>query len=324
MRSKDFLSIAQLTSAELAQLVARGLQYKQDPRVARSVLADRTVGLVFQKPSLRTRVSFEVAAIEMGGHCMYLSPAEVGLGERESVADVARVLSRYIHVIVARTYLHEDVEGLARSATIPVVNGLSDRSHPCQILADLLTMRERFGRLEGLVVAYVGDSNNVTRSLAEAAPLAGYTLRVASPPGYEPGPDWDPTGNGFGGAVQVFNEAPSAVRGADVIYTDAWFSMGQEAEREARAAVFPPFQVTADLVRQAAPHAIVMHCLPAHRGEEITDEVIESPRSAVWDQAENRLHAQKALLAELFASEAILDNPASPAAFGIGSGPRGR
>src|SRR4051812_2083548 len=162
MRSKDFLSIAQLSPDELAQLVARGLQFKQDPSVARGRLANRTVGLLFQKPSLRTRVSFEVAAIEMGGHCMYLSPAEVGLGERETAADVARVLSRYIQVIVARTYLHEDVEGLARHATIPVVNGLSDRSHPCQILADLLTMHERFGRLDGLTVAYVGDSNNVT------------------------------------------------------------------------------------------------------------------------------------------------------------------
>jgi ornithine carbamoyltransferase len=313
MRSKDFLSIAQLNSDELARLVACGLKFKQDRRVARTVLAGRTVGLVFQKPSLRTRVSFEVAAIEMGGHSMYLSPAEVGLGERETVADVARVLSRYIHIIVARTYLHEDVEGLARFASIPVVNGLSDRSHPCQALADLLTMHERFGRLEGLIVAYVGDSNNVTRSLAEAAPLAGYTLRVASPRGYEPSPDWDPTGSSFGGAVDVGNGAAAAVRGADVIYTDAWFSMGQEAEREARAAVFPPFRVTADLVGQAADHVIVMHCLPAHRGEEITDEVIEGPHSAVWDQAENRLHAQKALLADLVGatsgpSDALLDD----------------
>ena len=302
MRSKDFLSIAQLTADELAQLVARGLQYKQDPRAARTLLADRTVALVFQKPSLRTRVSFEVAAIEMGGHCMYLSPAEVGLGEREPVADVARVLSRYIHLIVARTYLHEDVEGLARHASIPVVNGLSDRSHPCQILADLLTMHERFGRLEGLVVAYLGDSNNVTRSLAEAAPLAGYKLRVASPRGYEPAEDWDPTGKSFSGVVEVGSDPAAAVRGADVIYTDAWFSMGQEAEREGRAAVFPPFRVTASLVEQAAINAIVLHCLPAHRGEEITDEVIEGPHSAVWDQAENRLHAQKALLADLMAT----------------------
>lgn len=310
MRSKDFLSIAQLTAAELARLVTRGLEFKQNPRVARGLLAERTVALVFQKPSLRTRVSFHVAATEMGGECMYLSPAEVGLGEREAVADIARVLSRYVHVIVARTFLHEDVEGLARHATVPVINGLSDRSHPCQILADLLTMQERFGRLEDLVVAYVGDSNNVTRSLAEAAPLAGYKLRVASPRGYEPGDDWQVDGYSLDGVMDVSNDAATAVKDADVIYTDAWFSMGQEAEREARAAVFPPFRVTADLVGRAAPHAIVMHCLPAHRGEEITDEVIEGPHSVVWDQAENRLHAQKALLAELMA-------PAQSSAHGL-------
>ncbi len=322
MRSKDFLSIAQLTTSELAELVARGLQFKQDPRAARGLLADRTVALLFQKPSLRTRVSFEVAAIDMGGHCMYLSPAEVGLGEREAVADIARVLSRYVHAIVARTFLHQDVEDLARYASVPVINGLSDRSHPCQILADLLTMRERFGRLEGLVVAYVGDSNNVTRSLAEAAPLAGYKLRVASPPGYEPSADWESDGFSFDGMVDVTNDAATAVRGADVIYTDAWFSMGQEAEREARAAVFPPFRVTMELVSRAADHAIVMHCLPAHRGEEITDEVIESPRSAVWDQAENRLHAQKALLADLLASAPIPGDWLSQASARTGPHPR--
>jgi ornithine carbamoyltransferase len=299
LRSKDFLSIAQLNADELALLIARGLEFKQNPQVARSLLADRKIALLFEKPSLRTRVSFEVAAIEMGGHCLYVSPAEVGLGEREAVADVARVLSRYVDAVVARTFLHEDVEGLARFASVPVINGLSDRSHPCQILADLITMHERFGHIDGLVVAYVGDSNNVTRSLAEAAPLAGFHLRVASPKGYEPGPDWELDGHSFDGMMEVGNDPSAAVRGADVIYTDAWFSMGQEAEREARAAVFPPFRVTADLVDHAAQHAIVMHCLPAHRGEEITDEVIEGPHSAVFDQAENRLHAQKALLGTL-------------------------
>jgi ornithine carbamoyltransferase len=322
LRSKDFLSISQLTADELAQLIARGLEFKQNPQVARSLLADRTVALLFQKPSLRTRVSFEVGAFEMGGHCMYLSPAEVGVGEREAVADVARVLSRYVDAIVARTFLHEDVEGLAQFASIPVINGLSDRSHPCQILADLLTMHERFGHLEGLVVAYVGDSNNVTRSLAEAAPLAGYQFRIASPEGYEPGPDWEADGHAFAGMVEVGNDASAAVRGADVIYTDAWFSMGQEAEREVRAHVFPPFRVTADLVGRAASHAIVLHCLPAHRGEEITDEVIEGPHSAVFDQAENRLHAQKALMAALLAdvgrrhdaSSSTSTGSASPAA----------
>jgi ornithine carbamoyltransferase len=301
LRSKDFLAISQLDADELTQLIARGLEFKQNPHVARSLLAERKVALLFQKPSLRTRVSFETGTMEMGGQCLYLSPAEVGVGEREAVADVARVLSRYVDAIVARTFLHEDVEGLAQFASIPVINGLSDRSHPCQILADLLTMHERFGRIEGLKIAYVGDSNNVTRSLAEAAPLAGFHLRVASPKGYEPGPDWEQDGHSFDGLVEVGNDANAAVREADVIYTDAWFSMGQEAEREVRASVFPPFRVTAQLVRRAAPHAIVMHCLPAHRGEEITDEVIEGPHSAVFDQAENRLHAQKALLGTLLA-----------------------
>lgn len=302
MRAKDFLSIAQLNADELGHLIARGLEFKRNPALARSLLTDRKIALLFQKPSLRTRVSFEVAAIEMGGHCMYLSPAEVGVGEREAVADVARVLSRYVDAVVARTFLHEDVETLARFASIPVINGLSDRSHPCQILADLLTMCERFGHLQGLVVAYVGDSNNVARSLAEAAPLARFRLRIASPRGYEPPPDWELGSDRFHGMVETGNDAWAAVQGADVIYTDAWFSMGQEAERELRAAVFPPYRVTADLVAHAANHAIVMHCLPAHRGEEITDEVIDGPHSVVFDQAENRLHAQKALLAELLAT----------------------
>jgi ornithine carbamoyltransferase len=218
---------------------------------------------------------------------------------------------------VARTFLHEEVEGLARSATIPVINGLSDRSHPCQALADLITMHERFGRVEGLTVAYVGDSNNVTRSLAEAAPLAGYRLRIASPKGYEPGPDWDII-ESADEMVDVSNDPRAAVRGADVIYTDAWFSMGQEAERELRAGVFPPFQVNADLVRSAPEHVIVMHCLPAHRGEEITDEVIEGKHSVVFDQAENRLHAQKALLAELIASDDV-SRSATPSRTTVGA-----
>jgi ornithine carbamoyltransferase len=240
-----------------------------------------------------------MAARQLGGDCVYLSPAEVGVGEREPAADVARVLSRYVHALVARTFLHSEVEALAAAATIPVINGLSDRSHPCQILADLLTMRERFGEVAGLTVAYVGDGNNVARSLVEAAPLARFTLRVASPPGYEPDADAIAAARAAKGIIEVEHDASKAVRGADVIYTDAWFSMGQEAEREARGALFPPYRVTRDLVDRASDDVIVMHCLPAHREEEITDEVMEGPHSVVFDQAENRLHAQKALLAEL-------------------------
>jgi len=300
MRDKDFLSIEQLSSDELNGLISAARNLKSAPLTARSILAGRSVALLFQKPSLRTRVSFEIAVAQLGAHPLYLSPSEVGLGEREEVADVARVLSRYVDAIVARTFLHHDIEALAHHATVPVLNGLSDQSHPCQILGDLLTIEERFGRLKGLTIAYVGDGNNVARSLVEAAPRAGFTLHVASPPGFEPDSGavtralrLDPE------AIVVTHDPSLAAQGADVVYTDAWFSMGQEAERERRALIFPPFRVTMELLSQAAPHAIVMHCLPAHRDEEITEEVIDGPQSAVFDQAENRLYAQKALLVEL-------------------------
>lgn len=299
MRAKDFISIDQLTANELNRLVARALEYKNRPFLTPELLANRAIALLFQKPSLRTRVSFEMAVDQLGGHSLYLSPAEVGLGGRESVSDVGRVLSRYVHGIVTRTFLHDDVEALARAASVPVINGLSDRSHPCQILGDLLTIRERFGRLEGLTVAYVGDGNNVARSLIEAAPLAGFWLRVATPVGYGPDREAADVAVLADGLVDIGNDPRAAVRDAQVIYTDAWFSMGQEAEREARGSIFPPYRVTTELVDHASDEVIVMHCLPAHRGEEITDEVIEGRHSAVFDQAENRLHAQKALLAEL-------------------------
>ncbi|MBM2812364.1 MAG: ornithine carbamoyltransferase [Chloroflexi bacterium] len=302
MQAKDFLSVDQLAPEELIGLITLALELKRNPRSMAHALAGRAIALVFEKPSLRTRVSFEMAAQQLGGHCLYLSPAEVGLGQRESTADIGRVLSRYVDALVARTFFHRDVEILAKSCPVPVINGLSDRSHPCQILADLLTIQERFGKLDGLNLAYVGDGNNVARSLMEASPLARFHLRVASPVGYEPDLSGVAASDTF---VQVVHDPFEAVAGAHVIYTDAWFSMGQEAEREARAAVFPPYQVTAALVRHARPDAIVLHCLPAHRGEEITDEVIEGPQSAVFDQAENRLHAQKALLIDLMAPESV-------------------
>jgi len=301
MRRKDFLSIDQLSAEELEGLIARSLEFKQHPFSAPELLSNRTLALLFQKPSLRTRVSFEVGMLQLGGRSLYLSPAEVGLGEREDAADVARVLSRYVDGIVARTFLHRDVEALALAASVPVINALSDVGHPCEILGDLLTMQQHLGHLEGLTVAYVGDGNNVARSLIEAAPLARIRVRVASPVGYEPNAAAVTAARQAGGAVEVGNDPEAAVRDADVIYTDAWFSMGQEAEREARAAIFPPYRVTSDLVAAAARHVIVMHCLPAHRGEEITAEVIEGPASVVFDQAENRVPAQKALLAELLA-----------------------
>jgi ornithine carbamoyltransferase len=285
--------------------VTHARELKDAPATGTSTLSGKSVALIFQKASLRTRVSFEVGAAQLGAHCLYLSPAEVGLGEREDVADVARVLSRYVDAIVARTYRHTDIETLARYATIPVINGLSDQSHPCQVLGDLLTMHERFHRVRGLRVAFVGDGNNVARSLIEAAPRAGFTLTIGCPKEYAPEPDavkralsLDPE------SVAVTEDPIEAVQGADVIYTDAWFSMGQEAERDERARVFPPYRITRELVEQAGPRTIVMHCLPAHRGEEITAEVMEGPRSAVFDQAENRMHAQKALMVDLLSPRA--------------------
>jgi ornithine carbamoyltransferase len=267
-------------------------------------LAGKTAALVFQKPSLRTRVSFEVAVLELGGHAVYLSPAEIQLGQREGVVDAARVLSRYVDAIIARVFLHSDVAGLAAHASVPVINALSDREHPCQILADLLTLYERYGTLRGVRLAYIGDGNNVAHSLALAAPGLGIDLRFACPDGYEPDPlimDQALAGTNSG-AIELFRDPREAVQGADAVYTDSWYSMGQESEADVRAPVFGRYQINAQLLSYAAPNAIAMHCLPAHRGQEITDEVMDGPASAVYDQAENRLHAQKALLLRLLGS----------------------
>jgi ornithine carbamoyltransferase len=295
-----FLSVADLSADETRTLLDRALQLKRDlaDEIATPILAGRTAALLFQKPSLRTRVSFEVAMLQLGGHALYLSPAEIQLGQREGVADAARVLSRYVDIIVARVFLHEDVEELARQASVPVINALSDREHPCQILADLLTLRELRGALGGLVLAYVGDGNNVARSLALAAPRLGMELRFACPAGYEPAASLlDAVA--ADGSVTVTDDPRAAVGGADVIYTDTWYSMGQEGEAEQRQPIFRPYQVNAQLVALASPNVLVLHCLPAHRGQEITDEILDGPHSVVYDQAENRLHAQKALLLRL-------------------------
>jgi ornithine carbamoyltransferase len=305
VRHKDLLAIADLEAAELAELLDLAVQLKGG--LARGhlprLLVDKRLALLFQKPSLRTRVSFEVAIQQLGGSALYLSPAEVGVGQRESFADVAAVLSRFVDIVAARTFLHTDCETFARHASVPIINALSDREHPCQALADLLTIRERFGGLDGVAVAFVGDGNNVAASLIAAAPLVGLDLRVATPAGYTPdGAIWEPArqrAERLGTRLRLLRDPFEAVAAAQVIYTDAWFSMGQEAERGERQAVFPPFQVNARLVAAAAPDAVVMHCLPAHRGEEITDDVLDGPRSVVLDQAENRLHAQKALLCAL-------------------------
>jgi ornithine carbamoyltransferase len=301
---RHYLSVVDLSSQEILRLLERARELKRD-RVPTRPLLGRTAALVFQKPSLRTRVSFEVAMLQLGGQAVYLSPAEVGLGQREGAIDVARVLSRYVDVVVARVFLHSDVVALADYASVPVINALSDREHPCQILADLLTLYERRGSLEGLRLAYVGDGNNVAHSLALAAPSLGIDLRFACPDGYEPDPAimeqaqaGAPTG-----AIELFHDPREAVRGADAVYTDSWYSMGQESEAEARTPVFRRFQLNEDLLSLAAPGAVAMHCLPAHRNQEITDEVMDGAASVVYDQAENRLHVQKALLLKLLGQD---------------------
>ncbi len=302
---KDFVSLADLAPSEIQSLLDEAVSLKRERQAGGNepILAGKVLGMIFQKPSLRTRVSFEVGMHDLGGHAMYLSPDEIGLGKRESVADVARVLSRYVDGIMARVFSHDHILELARYASVPVINGLSDYNHPCQGLADLLTIYEKKGQLKGVTLAYVGDANNVLTSLFFGGGKLGMRVLAASPAGYQPDADVLALARRFaaesGGEVVVTDDPHVAVRGADVIYTDVWTSMGQEAEREARLRVFPPYQVNARLVGEARPDAIVMHCLPAHRGEEITDEVVDGAHSAVFDQAENRLHAQKAILARL-------------------------
>jgi ornithine carbamoyltransferase len=303
---RHYLSVADLRPDEILALLERALELKRYPDAEHKPLAGRTAALVFQKPSLRTRVSFEVAMLQLGGHAVYLSPAEIQLGQREGVVDAARVLSRYVDVIVARVFLHTDVAGLAHNASVPVINALSDREHPCQILADLLTLYERHGSLTGLRLAYVGDGNNVAHSLALAAPALGIDLRFACPDGYEPDPvilEQAQTSTTKDGAIELFRDPRAAVRTADAVYTDSWYSMGQESEADARAPIFKHYQLNNELLAHAAPDAVAMHCLPAHRNQEITDDVMDGPASVVYDQAENRLHVQKALLLRLLGQD---------------------
>jgi ornithine carbamoyltransferase len=256
--------------------------------------------MIFEKSSTRTRVSFEVGMTQLGGHALFLSPNDLQLGRGETIADTARVLSRYVDGIMYRAFRHEDVRELARHATVPVINGLDDREHPCQIIADLLTIQESKGSLKRLKLAYVGDGNNVCNSLLLGSAIVGMAMTAACPPGFEPNPEILEEARQIakekGSSLEVVHDPKSGVRGADVVYTDVWVSMGQEKDREKKEQVFRPFQVNAKLLDHAKPDAVVMHCLPAHRGLEITDDVIDGPRSIVLDQAENRLHAQKAIL----------------------------
>lgn len=299
----DLLSIDDLTPQELADLLDLSAQVKADPAAHAQGLRGRSVAMIFEKPSTRTRVSFEVAIWSAGGHPLPLSSAELQLGRGETVEDTGRVLSRYVDAIVLRTFEQERLEVLARAASVPVINALSDFEHPCQALADLLTVREAFGSPAGRTLTYLGDGNNVTHSLLLAGAKAGMHVRAATPPGFEPIPQVVQRAADIaaaqGGSVRVLNDPIEASTGAHVLYTDVWASMGQEGEAEARALVFPAYALDAEKVAVAAPDAIVLHCLPAHRGQEITDEAIDGPRSRVWDQAENRMHTQKALLLRL-------------------------
>ena len=303
MRGKDFLTIKDFTTEELTHLLDIARDIKANPHHFSDSLKGKTLALIFEKPSLRTRVTFDVGIQQLGGFSIYLSPAEINLGKRESVYDVAKNLERMVQGIMIRTFAHDIVERMAEWASVPVINGLTDFSHPCQAMADFLTVLEHKGRLEGLKLAYVGDSNNVSNSLMFAAARFGVHIAIGSPEGYQPKAEvaaWTRTEGARTGSTLLITADPAeAVAGADVVYTDTWASMGQEAEAHARKLVFRPYQVNAALFAKAKPDALFMHCLPAHRGEEVTDEIIDSPNSVVFDEAENRLHAQKAVMLEM-------------------------
>jgi ornithine carbamoyltransferase len=296
-----FLSAADLSRERALHLFRVASALKQGWKAGRrgTPLAGRTLALIFEKPSLRTRVTLEVGIVQLGGRAVHLSGGEIGLGTRESVPDVARNLSRWVDGIAARVYAHDTVESLARHATIPVINGLSDFEHPCQALADYFTLWERGIDLSATRLAWIGDGNNVCHSLLLLGALLGTTLTVACPPGYEPHPEVQRSVGKLGGRLTVTHDPREAATGADVLYTDVWISMGQEAQREQRLEAFGRYQLNERLLGFARPAVLVMHCLPAHRGEEITDAVLDGTHSIVLDQAENRLHAQKAIILEL-------------------------
>jgi ornithine carbamoyltransferase len=302
---KDLLSILDLSADELESLLdlAASLKASRAGNRLPPHLPGRTLGMIFEKASTRTRISFEVGMYELGGSALFLSSQDMQLGRGEEIRDTARILSRYVSAIMIRAYKHATIEEMAKYATIPVINGLSDREHPCQLLADILTLREHFGSTKDLTVAWVGDGNNVCNSLMLSSALTGYAVRVAAPGGYLPPADLVEEANAQGGRVSLVATPREAVRDADVIYTDTWVSMGSENERNERVSAFKGYTVDQDLMEKAASDAVVLHCLPAHRGEEISDEVMEGARSLIWDQAENRLHAQKALLVRLLGKE---------------------
>jgi ornithine carbamoyltransferase len=298
---KNLISILDVSVPELERLMADAARLKAERAegCCHPLLAGRSLAMIFEKPSTRTRVSFEVGMYELAGHALHLNQDDMQLRRGETVADTARVLSRFVSAVMIRAKRHATIEEFAAHATVPVINGLSDREHPCQLLADIFTIRERLGRTDGVVAAWVGDGNNVCNSLILAAGLTGMEVRVASPPAYAPDPDVIARGRAGGGTIVCAATPEEAVAGADVIFTDTWVSMGAEGEEEERRRAFNGYRVDSRLVGLAADDAVVLHCLPAHRGDEITDEVLDGPRSAVWDEAENRLHVQKAVLVSL-------------------------
>jgi ornithine carbamoyltransferase len=299
LKGRHFTRVADWSSEELEAVLdlADELKELQRRHEEHRLLPGRSLGMIFQKPSTRTRVSFEVGIAQLGGFGLYLSAGDLQLGRGETLRDTATVLSRYLDALMIRMYEQDDVEELARHASIPVINGLTDASHPCQALADVMTIRERFGRLEGVRVAYLGDGNNVCASLMVACAKLGMPFVAATPPGYRPDERAVEVAREAGGEVEVVDDPREAARGADVLYTDVWTSMGQDEERERRLRDLAGYGIDAELLRLTGDEAIVLHCLPAHYGEEITEDVLYGPQSAVWDEAENRLHAQKALLA---------------------------
>ncbi|MCI0552534.1 MAG: ornithine carbamoyltransferase [Anaerolineae bacterium] len=303
---KHFLAISDLSSGEVQDLLDLAIKLKEEyfKKGNPPYFKGKVLGMIFQKPSLRTRVSFDMAMRHMGGDALYLSPNEIGLGKRESIADIARVLSGYLHALMARTFDHAHVLELAKWSEIPVINGLSDYNHPCQGIGDALTIQEKFGKAKGLNVAYVGDGNNVAVSLMHVCAKLGWNFTIANPEGYDLNPKAveiaKENAKETGIKLTFLRDPHEAVKGAQVIYTDTWTSMGQEEETAKREKVFPPYQVNAQLVSEADKDVIVMHCLPAHRNQELTDDVADGPHSVIFPQAHNRLHAQKAILARLF------------------------
>ncbi len=300
---RDLIAIEDVKTHEISEILDLARDVKADKEKYSTSLKGKSLGLIFQKPSNRTRVSFEVGMFQLGGHSLYLGPNEIGMGGREATKDVARVLARYLDCIVARTYKHEDVKELARYADIPVINGLSDLAHPCQALTDIFTIREKLGRLKGVTLAYIGDGNNVLNSLMCAAAKVGLEMKIATPEGYEPKRSMVAMVKAFsrqsGAKFEFSNDPRKAATACDVIYTDVWVSMGQEKEAKKREKAFYDFQVNEGIMKLAKKACLVMHCLPAHRGLEITDSVIDSKSSVVYDQAENRMHVEKAILLKL-------------------------